>query len=245
MRYSAALLGAALLLSTAGVARAQSDLESRLTITLTLQVQTELAGADSDTRITKIRFATKDLVAVMAQILDSPGVQSAVLQRENVFAAAAPTAFILNQTLALREADGTEVVPAATDFLATALPLDDLVGTTELLRTAVADRDQSAAGPILSRKQIGSEAVTWTFDAGGDVDTDDQIVLDLLSFNTVRSKRAFDGETDLGLWYTQRVATVHGAMSVDADSGFGPTARVGVVTGTIKTGPEKVQEIGP
>jgi hypothetical protein len=239
MKICAALL-VVVLLCGAGAARAQTDLESKLVVSLTLNVQTDVAGDDDDTKVRKIRFSTKDFVEAMKDVLDNDELKTPVLQRENVAAGDIPAGFILNQTLVVRQRDGTEIDPADADFLATPLGLDALLGTTELLRSAARDKDDANLG-LLGRKLIVNEAATWRFDEGGDGDTDDQIVLDLLCFSTVTSRRTFDGEIDLGLWYTSRVADVHGGMSVDVNSGFGTVALTGVLRGTIKAVAEKIQ----
>jgi hypothetical protein len=252
MKQFAAVLGAGVLLS-GGVAQAQTDLESKLTMTLTINVEEDTNEDDEldSTKISKVRFATKDFIDVMKDVLDNEDLKTVVLQRENVDDETGFPSSILDQTLMIRESDGDEVDPVDSgNFLATAIDLDD-VGAGLGDNSVQADKDDADDGVVKSRI-LTNEGATWIIDVDGDagsVDegatTTDQIVLDLFGTTQLNSRQVFDGDTSLGTWANARSATVFGGADIDDNAAFDDVsteAVTGVVAGKIKASTEKEQD---
>jgi hypothetical protein len=251
MKQIAAVIGAGVLLSGAGVAQAQTDLESKMTFTFTLNVEEDTNEDDEldSTKIGKVRFATKDFIDVMETILDNDDLKTVVVQRENVTDETEFPTSIFDQTIMIRDSDGVEVDPVdSQNFSSESDDLGDF-GQGFGDNSVQADKDDADDGVVRSRI-LRNEGGTWIIDVNGDIGdegetTNDRIVFDLFGNTLINSRQVFDGDDNLGTWAGPRSATVFGGgdiADVDAFTDLAEDGASGVVTGKLKLTAEKEQD---
>lgn len=231
-----------LLAGVGRVAHAQNALESKLTMALTIGVTTDTGSSDDDTKIAKIRFNTKDFIASVDNAVAGNAIKSVVITRAAVQGnTALPVVMLNNATFQFRDPNDVAVAVVGADLDVNAFDLDGLgAGFTD--NAVEADNDKSDTNGLRNVRFLGSEGAEWIIDVDATAGGTDAVVLDMLALDTLIAKRKFDGATDLGLWLSSRSAAVHGGFDAGATAGFGSPAGAvtGLLTGTIKMGPEKI-----
>jgi len=241
MKAYLGVLGAGVLLASAGLSHAAAvTVTSKLALNLTLSVTTDLSATsgDSNAKITKIRFTTKDLIAFADAGASGNAIKSAAIQRLTTLADGAPAnELYLSQPIVFLDSAGATVT--TTGILSqTALDLTAASSATSFT-SASAIKDDATKGEV-TRKDLLLKATKWVLDADGTSPTTDQIAFDLIGLVTANSKRHFTAGVDNGLFLTGWSAPVSGGVHIDSLQ-LGTTADTdGVVTGTITVGPEKV-----
>lgn len=238
MRFSSIFVGAAMLLSSVGVAHAQSDLDSKVTVALVRHTTT--ASGDNSNDV-KTRLNTKDLLALINAANTTGDAASLVFRREDIDDEDPSAVAFLDSAPVFLADDGTTVVdPANAAFTTTNIDL----GATDAGQIIIERADGSALTDTKSFKFTRIEGNTWLFDENGGVagDGGDLLTLSMIGTETIGVKRKTSGGDDLGLWFGPRNAKIAGGSAFDADgTGAGAAATSEYLTGTIKAGPEKLR----
>jgi hypothetical protein len=230
MQFRPVLFGTALLLGSGAAAHAQTPVQSKVTMNLTLE-QTQSVGDSGDTKIQKLRFNTKDFINVMRDITGDEDIESVVIERTVDPGDDDPDIDFLNQELVLLDNQGVEVDDDDA-ITQTALDLSDDLSSPLLAQTASAmdEKDEE----IVSRTDIGLEGENWLINGAND-----DVAMSMLARITAKSKRKTDRGEDEGLFFRERTANIQGGMDVDISTD-NDVDGTGVLSGTIKAGPEEI-----
>jgi hypothetical protein len=213
-----------------------------------MQFTDSTSDTEDDSKVSRIRFATRDFLELMETATGDTDLRRIQIERDTVLADAdGPLAEsdFLAETLILVNGDGEDVVE--TDAIVQAALAVTELGTT-LANAGSAISDDADGDGHTKRKDVLLQGSTWTLDSNddaGDVDvpdTDDQIELDLIGLTTATSKRKFDGDTDQGLFFSNRNAKITGGMHIDSGVLDTDADVDGVVTGTAKVSADKIVE---
>jgi hypothetical protein len=218
---------------TAAIGHAEAPVRSTLTLALTLN-RTVLLGDRADERgIEKIRFTTKDYLALIGDSLGVQNLRSIVLERIADPADEVLEAAFLSEPLVLLDAAGQRVDGLGM-LQQMPLPLESL-GPNLNQTTSIAKRNASAL--MMTRTDIALEGTAWDLRHT----SDDPVTLTLVGLTTAKSRRVSRGGVDLGLLFTGRTSEVNGGASFPL---FNPHSAdliaSGTITGTVKTGAERL-----
>jgi hypothetical protein len=227
-RISSAVLAVVPVLAAAGPAHAQVPVRSKLTLSRTIP-----SGDRADEReIEKVRFTTKDFLALLGDSVGSQDLRSLVLERSADPGADVLDVDFLSQPLAALDSAGARVELG--HVLQQGAPSLDRLGPQLNHVSSVAKR--GADGRVASRTDTRLQATSWDLRHT----SDDPVALTVVGPVTAKSRRKSLGSGGEALVFTSRSAAVNGSVSFPLFNPHGAGLLAsGRVAGTLKAAAER------